>query len=555
MKRKRIGILFIIAILFVFLIFRGLPLAINAYLNAHAERIVSEMITRTPDLGDHSVAFGHILFDFDFYGTYLELGDIRIDPNEDIPQEKVKINLAAKSAHLTGFSWTSYFLENSIMLDSAYLESVMVRTTSPSLDSLELGSPREQTGDNYEMISVRKVRFNRLSFYNNDSSNDSTRMSIKDLTVAANGFKLSKEDIANKEALFHVDLVEGYMDEAAFHFNQYRNAIYAKDLSFNSGENHLLIGGLELDNKLERYEYINQFKFETDWIELDQGELELKGLNFQSFFRKKVLQAELIQAKNLVVNIFRDKRKPKDVDRRPAMIHTIIRELPKDLMIGEFRLENGLIAYQERPDTDAPRAGAIHFEDINASIHNITNIPDVVASNNKMEVKASGKVMGKGKVDMTVLFTLDSPEGEFHMKGSVGSMPLAALNEMIGPETKMAIREGVLDNMYFNIYANDSEGTGDLIMKYHDLKIKMLDSDYKDNQNFIRKAGAFLANAFVVKNNNPSHKGELAEGKVYVKKKPSSFIFNYWWELILSGMMSTLSGDSEAEMREAAKGS
>lgn len=552
MKKKKIAVFIILAVVIVLLIFRGLPLAINSYLNNNAEKIVTDMIIRTPDFGDHKVEFGHILFDFNFRGTFLELGDIRITPNENIPEEKIKIDLVLQNAYLTGFSWMSFYLDNSIILDSAYLENVKVETKTPPFDSLQMAQEVERKGENYDIISVKRVRFNRLSYINLDSYNDSVRMSINDLTVSANHFELSEADIDDPNALFKVGLVEGYMDMASFHFNEYRNAFYFRDLSFNSEEHHLLIGGLELDNKLERYEYINQFDYETDWIELEQGELEVNGFNFETFFRKGIIQTELINAKDLVINVFRDKRKIEDKARRPDMVQTRILGIPKDININELRLENGFVGYQERPDTDAPRAGAIHFADINASISNITNIESQLDQNNIMEVNATGKIMGEGTVDMTVLFTLDDPDQGFHMKGSVGAMSLEALNDMIGPETRIGINAGQLDNLFFNIYANNLEGTGDLIMKYRDLKIKILDKNYQDKQNIFRRAGAFLANTFVVQNNNPKKNGELAEGKVYYKRDPSKFIFNYWWELLLSGMMSTLSGDTEADMRAAA---
>jgi len=552
MKTKKIAIFIIFAVVLVALIFRGLPLAINSYLNKNAEKIVTDMIIRTPDFGDHKVEFGHILFDFNFRGTFLELGDIRITPNADIPEDKIKIDLVVQNAYLTGFSWASFYLDNSIILDSAYLEHVMVDTKTPPFDSLIIAQEIKREGKHYDMISVNRVRFNRLSYSNRDSYNDSVRMSINDLTVSGNHFELSGADIDDPTALFKVGLVEGYMDQAVFHFNEYRNAFFFRDLSFNSEEHHLFIGGIELDNKLERYEYINQFDFETDWIELDQGELDIKGFNFETFFRKGVIQAEIVQAKDLIIQVFRDKRKPEDKTRRPDVVQARIQGIARGINIDEVRLENGYVAYQERPDTDAPRAGAIHFDEINATLSNITNIESRIAENNIMEVKATGKIMGQGKMDMTVLFNLDDPDGGFHMRGSVGAMSLDALNDMIGPETRIGIQKGELDNLFFNIYANNYEGTGDLIMKYRNLKIKILDKNYQDKQNIFRRAGAFLANTFVVQNNNPKKNGELAEGKVYYRRDPSKFIFNYWWELLLSGMMSTLSGDTEAEMRAAA---
>ncbi|MBT0809745.1 DUF748 domain-containing protein [Litoribacter ruber] len=553
-KKKKLAYIFLSITLFILLLVLVIPIGINMYLNANAEKIVGNMITRTNDFGGHEVDFGHIKFNYNFRGTFLELGDVTIKPGESIPEDKIKFDLTAENAYLTGFSWTSFLLNNSITLDSAYLENLSVTSLTPPMEDLEMTDEEEddeEFGDNYDKISIERIRFNRLSYYNIDSGNDSVRMSIKDLSLAANFFQLTKEDLKSDKALFSVDMLEGYMDEAAYHFNEYRNVVYARDLSFNSQDRHLLIAGVELDNKLERYEYINQYEHETDWMELEQGEIDIQGMEFHEFFEKGIIHAETIKAKDLVISIFRDKRKPEDPTNRPEMVHDIIRDIPIPTFIHKLELENGEISYDERPDNQAPRAGSVFFKGVNATISNITNMDEMLAKNNEMDLQAEGLLMGEGAIDLNVTFFLEDENGRFNMNGMIGQMPLPSINKMLGPGTRIAIDEGTLNSLQFNITANDYEGTGDVEMRYQNLKIKILDSDYEKNQNIFRRAGAFLANTFVVRNDNPDSGGTMVKGDVYTKRDQTKFIFNYWWELLLSGMMSTMSGETEAEMREA----
>src|SRR5690554_8150080 len=101
----KIILLFLVLILFVM---KGIPLLINAYLNANAEEIVSDMITRTNDFVGHEVQFGEIRVDYDYRGTFLHLFDVKINPGESITGEnKIKFNLSLDQASLTGFSWRS----------------------------------------------------------------------------------------------------------------------------------------------------------------------------------------------------------------------------------------------------------------------------------------------------------------------------------------------------------------------------------------------------------------------------------------------------------------
>ncbi|WP_143962839.1 DUF748 domain-containing protein [Litoribacter populi] len=555
-KKKKLAYILLSIAIFILLLVLVIPIGINIYLNANAEKIVRNMITRTNDFGGHEVDFGHIKVNYNFRGTFLELGEVTIKPGESIPEDKIKFDLTAENAYLTGFSWSSFLFNNSISLDSAYLENLTVTSRTPPMDELEITEEVEEEaelGNNYDKIAIDRIRFNRLSYFNIDSENDSVRMSIKDLSFSANFFQLTKEDLRSKTALFSVDMLEGYMDEASYHFNEYRNVVYARDLSFNTQDQNLLIARVEFDNKLERYEYINQFDQETDWIELEQGEIDVKGMAFHEFFEQGIIHAEKVKANELVISVFRDKRKPENTIARPTMVHKLIREIPIPISIHQLELHNGEVSYDERPDNEAPRAGSVHINDINATISNITNIEGMLSRNNKMNLIAEGKLMGEGAIDLDVIFHLEDTSGRFDMKGTIGSMPLPSINDMLGPGTRVAIDEGWLNNLELNIVANDYEGTGEVVMQYRDLKIQILDSDYEKNQNIFRRAGAFLANTFVVRSNNPDSGGTLVKGDVYKKRDQTSSIFNYWWELLLSGMMSTMTGETEAEMREATR--
>jgi len=134
---------------------RGIPYLINLYLNDNADRIVSNMITRTSGFGDHQVHFGEIRLDYNYSGTYLQIEDISVKPMEEIDKRKVKINLEAKHLNISGFSWSSYFFSNTISVDTAVLDNIIIYSSLPPLDSL-LGSdpetPRSIENKDYDLL-------------------------------------------------------------------------------------------------------------------------------------------------------------------------------------------------------------------------------------------------------------------------------------------------------------------------------------------------------------------------------------------------------------------
>ena len=548
--------LFFILIVLVGVLYLSLPSLVNLYLNQNAEEIVSDMITRTDEFAGHDVHFGDISFDYDFSGTFLRLKDVEISPGEAISgKDKIRVHLSVKEANLTGFLWTDFLFSNTIRLDTANLENMILESITPPLDSLDLGPDTEtqREGKDYDLIAVSHIRMNQLSFDNKDSYTDSSRLSMKDLFVFADNFELTKEMLDDPAGLFKIDHIQGYMAEAAIHFNAYRNSITAENLSFDIDDRKMEIENIVFKNKLEKYEYIRQFSNETNWMEVHQGKLEVRGLDFNQYFEAGVIEAHHVLAEGIDLEVFRDKRMPDDTESRPKMIHEIIDGLPTRILIDTITVDAMKVTYEERPDNDAPRAGSIFLDEINATITRFTNFEEKLAESDELKIKAEGRFMGTGQISVDVVYFVNDKDGKFTLKGNIGPMDLRVVNQMIEPATQVALKQGKINEVFFNITADDFDGTGEVIAKYENLEIEILDKNFEHNQNVFRKLGAFLANKLVIKSQNPNKRGELKKGAVYERRNQAKFIFHYWWQLLLSGLKSTITGDTEEQLREKAQ--
>lgn len=537
----------------IFALFKLLPLLVNTYLNHNAERIVSNMITRTNDFAGHDVQFGNIHLDYDYRGTFLKMESVAISPGQDLnAKNKIQFNLRFEEASLTGFQWIEFLFFNSIQLDSAYIEDVVLETITPDLEEIqaEENATKSDEGKDYRRIGLNHLRVNKVSFENRDSKSDSVRLSMTDLFVFADGFSLTKEDKESAEALFSVNSIEGYLAETQLHVNDAINVIQARDISFNTIEGRMIVEQVAYKNKLEKYEFVNRYEKETNWMELSNARLQLDGVDFQSYFREGLISVDTMRLEGLEVDVFRDKRKVEDTTKRPKMIHEILEGLPRQVHLQTISFADITITYEERPDTKALSAGKIFFDQVNGDIRGFTNIAEILAENDTLEVSANGRLMGQGLIDLQANHLISSENGTFFLKGKIGPMNLPTLNDMIMPATRVALKNGRLNDLYFNITANEMEGTGEVIPEYEGLEIEILDKNYQRNSNILRKIGAFLANKLVIPSENPDNSGDLSKGAVYFEREQHKFIFHYWWHLVLSGLKSTITGQTEQDMRE-----
>jgi hypothetical protein len=553
---KQLARLIIILAAFVGILYFILPTIVNLYLNKNAERIVSDMITRTGEFAGHDVHFGEISFNYDFSGTLLRLRDVDIAPGEALSgKDKIRFHLSLDEANLTGFVWTDFLFSNSIRLDTANLENMVLESITPPIDSLHLGEggANRESGRDYDLISVAHIRMNQLSFNNKDSYTDSIRLSMADLFVFGDNFRLSKEMLDDPKRLFAIDHIQGYMASTSIHFNDYRNAITAENLSFDIDDQKLEVENVVYRNKLGKYEYVRQFDKETNWMEVHKGKLDVSGMDFRQYFQDGVILARHVLAEGIDLEVFRDKRMPDDTEKRPKMIHEIIASLPMRIAIDTISVDAMKVTYEERPDNKAPRAGSIYLDEINATISPFTNFEEKLAENDELKIKAEARFMGTGKISVDAVYFVTDKNGRFTLEGRIGPMDLKAVNQMIEPATQVALKNGKINEVFFTIKGNDFDGTGEVIAKYENLEIEILDKNFQHKQNVFRKLGAFLANKLVIKSQNPNKRGELKKGAVYERRNTTKFIFHYWWQLLLSGLKSTITGDTEEELREKAE--
>src|SRR5690606_24277419 len=146
--------------------------------------------------------------------------------------------------------------------------------------------------------------------------------------------------------------------------------------SFNTEDKKVSVEQLRFDNKLSKPEYTRQFQYETDWIQLKGGSATVEEMDFHLFLRQGDVKARKLHINDADIEVFRDKRKPEDLARRPAMIHEIFRNLPLQLDFREVEFSNGYVSYEERPENEAPRPGKLFFDEINATILRVTNSPE-----------------------------------------------------------------------------------------------------------------------------------------------------------------------------------
>ena len=397
-------------------------------------------------------------------------------------------------------------------------------------------------------IKVRQIQFPRgaLALYNKDKRGkifESER-----LAATISGFSLNQELLQRPATgagkVFYADDINLNIRDFARKTEDGMYRLVADEIDISSASRMLNIINFQVQPLLSRQEALDRFDHALSIATLQTDQLQLEGLNFDKLLNKKEVHAHRLGVINPTLEIFRDKRLPHDESKRPPLHQEMLFELNQTIDIEEAYIRDGFISYAERtPDSEGD--GIITFEALNAQIRNLSNLPSANSPDENILMEVDARVMGEGQLNAFLKFPADTSSMDFSVRGTLGPMQLTHFNRILEPAAFVHIKEGMNQNLQFSFTGNEHKTSGSMEFRYNDLSVLMIDKE-KGQAGFDEKLGSFIANAFVLKANNPKS-AFLRIGNIANERDPSRAMFHYWWQSILSGVKSSIGLEKSTE--------
>src|SRR5690606_27225425 len=126
-----------------------------------------------------------------------------------------------------------------------------------------------------------------------------------------------------------------------------------------------------------------------------------------------------------------------------SLPHDIIQELKTGLTIQKIEVQGMHIRYEELAE-EAREKGIITFENLYATISNVTNDKNQMSAKTPAVVEAKTKAYGKAPLAVTIRLNLLDPDGYHTIQGTAGPTDPAVLNPILEPSTFISVKEGSL---------------------------------------------------------------------------------------------------------------
>ncbi|MEO6721540.1 MAG: hypothetical protein ABIN67_14320 [Ferruginibacter sp.] len=286
--------------------------------------------------------------------------------------------------------------------------------------------------------------------------------------------------------------------------------------------------------------------YQLDYITVKTGAINIKGLDLVQYEKDKSIIANIIKITNPVLTVYRDKKPPSSSSRKPAPLPVnMIKNIALPVSVKSIQLENGFITYGEK-SKKSRKTGNLFFTNISGGLDNIKNSD--LLSDDSLLLTFNARFMDSIDIRFRLKQSyLDSLSG-FLMTATTKSADLSVLNPFLVPFENVKITSGIVDSTLFSAVGREDIALGEMDIHYRKLRIKFIKDGDPDKSTFVQKVVSFIANTFVIKNNNTNRKGII-----FYKHSGSQSFVNYIVQITLSGISTSAGAKKNRKVLKAYK--
>lgn len=382
-----------------------------------------------------------------------------------------------------------------------------------------------------EVVDFKNARFKHIN--NNGPIPDID--SVANLNVSLRDWlidSLSAQDTTRLYLLKDVNLnLNNYSyatPDSMYHIN-------VNQLSFNASSGIVNIKEFGLIPRYSEKEFPKVNGYARDRFMIKLNNISLDGLDLPAYLQKRELIAKQMNITDGGISVFNDNSYPSLIRVKTGKFpHQLLQLFNTKLTLEKINLKNIDVSYAEF-DRDSKHRGEITFNHTSGSITNVTNAAKIKAKNNFMQADLVTYVMQEGKMDVNFKFDLNSPLGAFDYKGRLTNLDGRKLNQITKPLGMVQVNKGTINELVFDIKANQDVAKGTLDFRFKDLSVGLL-KKVEGKQRLVKQGWlSILANALIINSDNPSANGKFIAAKINYKRQPTASFFSFIWRSLFQG--------------------
>lgn len=506
-----------------------------------------------------------------FKDFQLNFDSARVDKEDSLKDRKwVRASVGDFKLGLGNF-WRMipqrYLLVEQLNIKSPHLSIVDYSTGKPrkkdtvDLNKIQQFDAHELIKEYFDSLDVENLSINEANIRWIKKAEEQLPFNVGDIHAAISDLHIDSSTVNRNYGYPYAKEFVLSVENSSFTTKDSLYTIKIGRLQADPVAEQLIVEDFSVEPQKSMYQFARDIGHQADRITLAINRLDLEQIDLHYLVSDLALLVGKITIDGADLSVFKDKRLPEAPAKAKPMVQEAIHNIPIPFKVDTIQLKKGNIQYQEQVE-DGKQPGTISFEELYMSAYAISNLDSLREQNLNMQVDIQTRFMGKSTMDLHFDFPLNSPDYQHYIRAEMYELPLQSMNVMLEKTAFARVESGYAYAVKFNISANDKVSKGDMHFAYKDLKIELINKDDPNDPRLKEVVGSIIANAFVVKTDNPSSNSQpLRIGEISFERNPNKSVFSYWWKSLLSGMKGSMGlgneipgTDSEARNEEEKKG-
>ena len=507
-------------------------------------RIISKKVVQL--LENQNVEHLHISIErtkFSLFDRSLVFNGVHLGPN-DSSMIKLQLNqLENKSLHKISISRLKFKgIQITPLLFSRQLKINKLIIDDPLYQHFTNGKKQQskKAKEKIELDSIRisdikgfqldLIRFTNLKVQVIDVNSKDISFQNKPLNFEVSGFKL-EETATNIFKLLPVeDVFEMTRINVEFPKIKYHFSIDA--LKYHFGDDYLQISNLKYKPSVNKLTLVNSYIYNTEVYDLNIKDIKIYKFDFEKLFENKSVFIDSIQVSQLKMDIYKDKRKPFDLNKRPKLPHQKLKALKLPLLIHKISIRESELVYEEKLEHKDLLMN-VTMKDFNSNIFNITSIKKY--RNAPVKVDINTQFMGKANLNIDMLLPLADNQNTFFFSGFLSPAKMTYFDSAVVPALGLKILSGQVDNLSFQGSGNTYNSKGTMRLLYQDLEAEVFKKKTADKNEFL----SWSVNHLLHKS-NPNKNREIRDATMKFERVIYKGFGNYLWKTLQNGIVNSI---------------
>ena len=520
-------------------------------------RIISQKVVQI--LEDQNIENLHISIEktkFSLFDRSLVFTDVHLSPDDAamVKLQKNKLDkkslhkvsisrLKFKGIHLTPLLLSKHLIINKLIVDDPLYQHFTNGEKQANdkakkrinLDSIHI---KELMGFQLDVIKITNLKAQVINVINNELSFEN-----KPLSFEISGFRLEETapnyfKLLPIEEVFEMTRIKVEFPKIKYHFS-------IDALKYDFVDDYLQISNLKYKPTVNKLTLVNSYIYNTEVYDLNIKDVKIFSLNFEKIIENKGVFIDSVQLSGLNMEIYKDKRKPFDLKKRPELPHQTLKKLKTPLLIHKVSVVESEFVYEEKLEHKDILMKAT-MKDLNINIFNITSIK--AYRKTPLKIDMNTQFMGKANLNVDMLLPLADDQNTFFFSGYLGASQMTYFDSAVIPALGLKILKGEVERLSFQGSANNYNSTGTMTMLYKDLEAEVFKRKNTDKNELL----SWSVNNLLHKS-NPSNNGEVREATMKFERVLYKGFGNFLWKTLQNGIVNTIAPFGMTTEKEAAK--